>query len=146
AQRRGPRRVARLHGLGEVGADLLGQFGHCVAPSRHSILAGHGARPPGAPARDRRAADRPLPPLVRTAQPELRAMRAAAGAPADVVRGLGGRVVAFASILNRSGGENPFNTRYESLMSLALETYDEANCPSCAAGAALDAPGSRYSR
>ena len=65
---------------------------------------------------------------------------------ADVVRALGGRVVAFASILNRSGGENPFDARYESLMSLALETYDEARCPSCAAGAALDAPGSRYSR
>ena len=65
---------------------------------------------------------------------------------ADVVASHGGRVVAFASILNRSGRENPFDARYESLMSLALETYDEANCPSCAAGVALDAPGSRYSR
>jgi len=65
---------------------------------------------------------------------------------ADVVRGLGGRVVAFASILNRSGRENPFDARYESLMTLALETHDEASCPSCAAGVALDAPGSRYSR
>jgi len=65
---------------------------------------------------------------------------------AGVVRALGGRVVAFASILDRSGRENPFDARYESLMSLALETYDEASCPSCAAGVELDAPGSRYSR
>jgi orotate phosphoribosyltransferase len=65
---------------------------------------------------------------------------------ADVVQAQGGRVVGFASILNRSGRDNPFDERYESLMTLALETFDEASCPSCAAGVALDAPGSRYSR
>jgi orotate phosphoribosyltransferase len=65
---------------------------------------------------------------------------------ADVVQAQGGRVVAFASILNRSGRENPFDARYESLMTLALDTHDEASCPSCAAGVALDAPGSRYSK
>ena len=64
---------------------------------------------------------------------------------ADVIAAHGGRVVAFASILNRSGKENPFDARYESLMTLALETHDEANCPLCARGLALDAPGSRYS-
>jgi orotate phosphoribosyltransferase len=65
---------------------------------------------------------------------------------ADVVQAQGGRVVAFASILNRSGKENPFDARYESLMMLALDTHHEASCPLCAAGVALDAPGSRYSR
>lgn len=65
---------------------------------------------------------------------------------ADVVHALGGRVVAFGSIMNRSGRENPFDAPYGSLMTLALETHDEASCPSCAAGVALDAPGSRYSR
>ena len=65
---------------------------------------------------------------------------------ADVVQAQGGRVVGFASILNRSGMSNPFDKRYESLMTLALEMFDEASCPSCAAGVALDAPGSRYSR
>jgi len=64
---------------------------------------------------------------------------------ADVIAAQGGRVVAFASILNRSGKENPFDARYESLMALDLETYG-ADCPLCAAGMALDAPGSRYSR
>jgi orotate phosphoribosyltransferase len=65
---------------------------------------------------------------------------------AAVVEGLGGRVVGFASILNRSGITNPFDAPYESLMTLALDTYDEASCPLCAEGVALDAPGSRFSR
>jgi len=65
---------------------------------------------------------------------------------AAVVEHCGGVVSGFASILNRSGKENPFDAPYESLMSLALETYDEAACPSCASGVPLDAPGSRFSR
>ena len=65
---------------------------------------------------------------------------------AAVIEECGGVVSGFASILNRSGKENPFDAPYESLMSLALETYDEAVCPSCASGMPLDAPGSRFSR
>jgi orotate phosphoribosyltransferase len=65
---------------------------------------------------------------------------------ADVVRAAGGRVVGFASILNRSGRENPFDAPYVSLSSMALETYSETICPLCASGVPLDAPGSRYSR
>jgi orotate phosphoribosyltransferase len=65
---------------------------------------------------------------------------------AAVVERLGGRVVGFASILNRSGTPNPFDAPYEALMELNLETYDEAGCPLCARGVALDAPGSRFSR
>jgi orotate phosphoribosyltransferase len=65
---------------------------------------------------------------------------------AAVIEQSGGVVSGFASILNRSGKENPFDAPYESLMSLALETYDEAACPSCASGVPLDAPGSRFSR
>jgi orotate phosphoribosyltransferase len=53
-------------------------------------------------------------------------------------------VVGFASILNRSGIANPFDAPYESLMALNLETYDETDCPLCARGAVLDAPGSRF--
>jgi orotate phosphoribosyltransferase len=62
----------------------------------------------------------------------------------DVIEAAGGNVVAYASILNRSGKANPFDRRFESLLSLALETFDEGACPSCAAGIALDAPGSRF--
>ena len=65
---------------------------------------------------------------------------------ADVVRAAGGRVVGFASILNRSGRENPFDAPYVNLASMALETYSETICPICASGVPLDAPGSRHTR
>ena len=65
---------------------------------------------------------------------------------ADVIAQHGGVVAGFASILNRSGKANPFDAPYESLLSLALETYEEASCPLCKSGVALDAPGSRFSR
>lgn len=65
---------------------------------------------------------------------------------ADVVAQHGGVVSGFASILNRSGKENPFDAPYVSLLALDLETYDESACPLCAQGIALDAPGSRYSK
>jgi orotate phosphoribosyltransferase len=64
---------------------------------------------------------------------------------ADVIANHGGIVAGFSSILNRSGKPNPFDSPYESLMSLALETYEERACPLCASGITLDAPGSRYS-
>lgn len=63
---------------------------------------------------------------------------------ADVIAKHGGHVAAFASILNRSGKANPFDAPYESLMSLALETYDERDCLLCASGVAIDSPGSRH--
>jgi orotate phosphoribosyltransferase len=65
---------------------------------------------------------------------------------ADVVRAAGGRVVGFASILNRSGRENPFDAPFVTLQTMALETYSETICPICASGVALNAPGSRYSK
>lgn len=65
---------------------------------------------------------------------------------ADVVEQQGARVTGFASILNRSGNENPFDAPYASLLSLRLETYDESNCPQCRQGTPLDAPGSRFSK
>jgi orotate phosphoribosyltransferase len=58
----------------------------------------------------------------------------------------GGRVVGFASILNRSGRDNPFDAPYASLLALALDTHDEASCPLCRDGVPLDAPGSRFSK
>ena len=65
---------------------------------------------------------------------------------ASVIEVHGGLVAGFASILNRSGKENPFDAPYESLMSLALDTHDESACPSCKSGVSLDAPGSRFTR
>jgi orotate phosphoribosyltransferase len=63
---------------------------------------------------------------------------------AKVVADSGGLVFGFASILNRSGKPNPFDAPYESLLSLTLETWDEANCPLCKKGVPLDSPGSRF--
>jgi orotate phosphoribosyltransferase len=66
---------------------------------------------------------------------------------ADVITQHGGRVVGFASILNRSGKPNPFAPDpYEALLALDFATYEESACPQCANGVALDAPGSRYSK
>lgn len=63
---------------------------------------------------------------------------------ADVVREHGGEVIGYASILNRSGVENPFELPYVFLKQMELETYSEQECPLCRSGVALDAPGSRY--
>jgi len=65
---------------------------------------------------------------------------------AAVVEQLGGKVVGFASILNRSGRANPFDAPYESLHRLDLDTFEESACPLCQKGVPIDAPGSRYSR
>ena len=64
----------------------------------------------------------------------------------NVVKDHGGVVVGFASILNRSGRPNPFEDFYTALLELSLDTYEEAQCPLCASGVPLDAPGSRFSK
>ena len=63
---------------------------------------------------------------------------------ADVIAQHGGAVAGFASILNRSGRQNPFDAQYEFLLALDFETFDESACAACAQGVALDAPGSRF--
>lgn len=63
----------------------------------------------------------------------------------DVIEREGAAIAGYGSILNRSGRPNPFDAPYEFLLSLSLDTYAEGECPLCAAGAPLDAPGSRYS-
>jgi orotate phosphoribosyltransferase len=65
---------------------------------------------------------------------------------AAVIEQHGGVVAGFASILNRSGKENPFDAPYASLLALSLETHEEASCPLCKRGVAIDSPGSRYSK
>jgi len=65
---------------------------------------------------------------------------------AAVVAQQGGIVAGFASILNRSGVENPFDAPYASLLALSLKTFEEPACPLCASNVPIDAPGSRYSK
>ncbi len=64
---------------------------------------------------------------------------------AKVIASHGGLVFGFASILNRSGKANPFDAPYESLLEMALETWEESDCPLCRGGVEITAPGSRYS-
>ena len=63
---------------------------------------------------------------------------------AEVIEAAGGEVVAFASILNRSGVGNPFDLPYHALETMNIQTYSEESCPQCAEGKPLDAPGSRF--
>lgn len=63
-----------------------------------------------------------------------------------VLTSQGGEVIGFASILNRSGRDNPFALPYASLLDLSFQTWAEGECALCAAGTPLDAPGSRFSR
>ena len=65
---------------------------------------------------------------------------------AHVITQHGGQVAGFASILNRSGKENPFDAPYAALLALNLDTFEESACPLCAQGTPLDAPGSRFSK
>jgi orotate phosphoribosyltransferase len=64
---------------------------------------------------------------------------------AEVVAAAAGRVVAFGSILDRTGGRSPFEQPWEALLKMSLETFTAERCPLCAAGVPLDAPGSRHS-
>jgi orotate phosphoribosyltransferase len=66
---------------------------------------------------------------------------------AAVIEERGAKVAGYASILNRSGVDNPFAPApYASLLSLALETYEDVACPLCLGGVPLDSPGSRFAK
>jgi orotate phosphoribosyltransferase len=64
---------------------------------------------------------------------------------ATLLQKSGAEVCAIGSILDRTGGDSPFQTPFESLMSLDLPTYEADSCPLCAAQIPLDSPGSRLS-
>jgi orotate phosphoribosyltransferase len=56
----------------------------------------------------------------------------------------GGVVVGVASIVNRSGQENPFTPLpFTALLSLDVSNYPPESCPLCAAGLPVVKPGSR---
>jgi orotate phosphoribosyltransferase len=62
----------------------------------------------------------------------------------DAVGAAGGVVVGLASIVNRSGQENPFSPlTYTALLSLEVDNYQPDTCPLCAAGTPVVKPGSR---
>ena len=61
----------------------------------------------------------------------------------DVVRAAGAQVVAAASIIDRSGGEQQLDVPYYALATISIPTYDPQSCPLCAAGKPVVKPGSR---
>jgi orotate phosphoribosyltransferase len=62
----------------------------------------------------------------------------------DVARAAGAEVVAAASIVDRSGGQQQtIDVPYYALTTVSLPTYDPADCPMCKAGLPVVKPGSR---
>lgn len=61
----------------------------------------------------------------------------------DVVKSYGANIVAYASVINRSGTENPFEKPYVYLIKLEFPTYEPNNCPLCRDGIPAVKPGSR---
>jgi len=61
----------------------------------------------------------------------------------ELVRSMGGKVVGVGTIVDRSGGLVDFGVPYTSLISLAVEAYEQTDCPLCKAGIPAVKPGSR---
>ena len=62
----------------------------------------------------------------------------------EVARAAGAQVVGAAAIIDRSGGQQQqIDVPFYALATLALPTYDPAECPLCAAGQPVVKPGSR---
>jgi orotate phosphoribosyltransferase len=60
-----------------------------------------------------------------------------------IARNAGAQVVGAASIIDRSGGAVQFDVPSQSLLDLALVTYEPGICPLCAQGIPVTKPGSR---
>jgi orotate phosphoribosyltransferase len=63
-----------------------------------------------------------------------------------VVEEAGGRVVAAGALIDRSGGKIEFPVESNALIELAIESYEEDECPLCRQGSVAIKPGSRYAR
>lgn len=64
----------------------------------------------------------------------------------SVVQEAGGRVIAAAALIDRSGGKIEFPVESSSLLGLKIESYDPEDCPLCRQGAVAVKPGSRFAR
>ncbi len=63
-----------------------------------------------------------------------------------LVKGRGGDLVGVASIVDRSKKSIDFSCPYKSLMKMAINVYEPAECPLCAAGVEIDKPGTRSAK
>lgn len=63
---------------------------------------------------------------------------------ANLVKEMGGNVVAYACIVDRSGGKANFDKNLYFLIKLNLDTYKPEECPLCKENIPLVKPGSRH--
>jgi orotate phosphoribosyltransferase len=63
-----------------------------------------------------------------------------------VVQEAGGRVVAAAALIDRSGGKIDFPVKAQALLDLPIASYEPEDCPLCQEGSAAVKPGSRFVR
>lgn len=62
----------------------------------------------------------------------------------ELLESLGGCVIGVASLVNRSGVDNPFEPRpYTALLTASFSTWKPSQCPLCRQGRPLVKPGSR---
>lgn len=64
----------------------------------------------------------------------------------DVAVALGASVVGAASVVNRSGKDQPVDVPFEALAAITPPTYRPDACPLCAQGIPVTKPGSRCAR
>lgn len=64
----------------------------------------------------------------------------------DVVDAAGGRVVALAALVDRSGGKLGWNVPAHALLELSIPNYESDDCPLCRAGEIVVRPGSRFEK
>jgi orotate phosphoribosyltransferase len=64
----------------------------------------------------------------------------------QVVQEAGGRVVAAAALIDRSGGKIDFPVKAQALLDLPIASYEPEECPLCREGSAAIKPGSRFVR
>ena len=60
----------------------------------------------------------------------------------ELVKSLGGKPIAVAAIVDRSGSTIDFGIPFHKLITLSLATYSEAECPMCKQGSKAIKPGS----
>jgi len=60
-----------------------------------------------------------------------------------IVEEAGGKVIGVGSIVDRTGGKIDFGYKYESVISMEVESYEAENCPLCKEGIPVIKPGSR---
>ncbi|MBI1291758.1 orotate phosphoribosyltransferase [bacterium] len=63
-----------------------------------------------------------------------------------LIEAAGAELVGFASIADRSAGKFTPSHPFYSLIKLNFQTWAPADCPHCAAGTAIDKPGSRVEK